>query len=61
MTDKESQIMKLLSTKEGREKISKSMQQPIRCGGLDYINGKPFYRSGGKLYTPEEFSKLNKK
>lgn len=58
-SEKEEKIRELLSTEEGKKKIVKSMVNPIRCGGLDYINGKPFYRSGGKLYTPEEFKKLN--
>jgi hypothetical protein len=55
---KQEKIKELLSTEEGREKLKRSMHMPVRCGGLDYIDGKPFYRCGGKLYTPEEFEKL---
>ena len=50
-------LKKMLQTEEGRKKIAASMKQPIRCGGLDYIDGKPFLRIGGKLYTPEEVEK----
>lgn len=59
--EKQTKLMRLLSTKEGKHKLSESLQPKLMCGGLDYINGKPFYRSGGKLYTPEEFSQLKKK
>ena len=58
-SEKEDIIRKLLLTEEGKKKLIKSMGGKIMCGGLDYINGKPFYRSRGKLYTPEEFRKLN--
>ena len=33
-----------------------TMNAPMRCGGLDYIDGKPFYRIGGGLVPPEIFS-----
>ena len=60
LTDEEKQkiIAKMLSTPEGKARLVASMSVPKRCGGLDYINGKPYYRYGGKLYTPEEFDKL---
>jgi hypothetical protein len=52
-------LSRMLLTPEGRKKLAYSMPSHIKCGGLDYIDGKPFYRSGGKLYTPEEFQKLD--
>lgn len=42
-------------TLEERRKIAAHMLSPARCGGLDYVDGKPMYRAGGRLMTPEEF------
>lgn len=51
-------IGKELETEEGRRRLVESMMSPKRCGGLDYIDGKPFYRVGGRLLTPEEYKAL---
>jgi hypothetical protein len=33
--------------------LAASMAKPRRCGGLDYIDGKPFYRVGSR-HVPAE-------
>ena len=47
-------------TKEEREELVKHLISPIRCGGLDYIDGKPFYRIGGKLIPKDEMENWKK-
>lgn len=47
------QLAEALKTPEGRKKIASFMVVPIRCGGLDYIDGKPMYRLGGWLVPAE--------
>lgn len=36
-------------TPEELQKLAKSMVQPVRCGGTDYIDGKIHYRIQGWL------------
>jgi hypothetical protein len=52
-------LSKLLKTEAGRKQIAQAMITPIRCGGLDYINGKPYYRIGGKLVTPKQMALMS--
>ncbi len=40
--------------------VARHMVSPARCGGLTYVDGKPMYRAGGKLWTPEEFASFSK-
>lgn len=44
-----------MSEEEKRE-LAKSLKTPFRCGGLDYIDGKSYYRIGGELVSIEEFN-----
>lgn len=56
----------MLTAEEKRQLVAKHLDTIIaglaesdhimRCGGLDYIDGKPFYHVGGGLVPPEIFS-----
>lgn len=37
------EIRKAIETPEGRAALAAGMTQPVRCGGLDYVDGQPMY------------------
>ncbi len=42
-------------TPDPMKTLAESMIVPIRCGGLDYIDGKAYLRAGGFWYPREVF------
>ena len=40
-------------TDEEIKRLGESLVSPLRCGGLDYIDGKPYYRIQGWLIPAE--------
>lgn len=60
-TDKDKELKELLSTPEGRKKLADGMVQPVRCGGVDYVDGQKRYRAGGRYWTQAEWDEMIRK
>ena len=59
MTDKERRkiIKKKCSTPEGRFELAWAMMATVKCHGYECVDGKQYYRYGGKLYDKNEWEK----
>ena len=53
--EREAKIREALKTEEGRTALMLAMTEPLRCGGMTYIDGKAFIWYGGVSYPEEEF------